>query len=542
MQLGCPKCHERQAVAASLLASGEARVRCTACGTWFEVRVRGAIAKPPPVPGDDAPAGRWYIRRRDETVIQFPSIRALYDYVVQGVVTIDDEISRGGRRWRPLRDVPELNGLFDAAEAAAVQVEVIPPTPVVVVPVLSAPTPAVPGVATPRPAPPAPIVPAPALTTRPVTSAAPPVAPSAGQAPAQRILHASTQDDDAELIVMAEPVPEDELSPPSPRPAPAPRPGPPAAAQPPGPSSDRWLLRELDDLGGAEADEDERISSPGRGGAWFWGLVAVVILGGSVYAAWYSGLFRGAGGVEVSVGETLPPNEPASTGGGSPVGAAAGMGEEPGADAGARDAGDSPLDAQPLAASPVDAGSDGQVAAAEHGDAAADTAADTAGRSDEVVAADHPGAPAPAHPKGGGATGAATHGGSGTKAAPSEPTGVGYDALMKRGNELLQTSPSAAIASFQRAMDLSPSAEPVAKIGWAYLNQGRPNEAIHWFEKALSRSTRYASTYEGLGRALERAGRRSDAIHYYELYLENFPVGSQATRVRALLDRLRGGN
>jgi predicted TPR repeat methyltransferase len=60
-----------------------------------------------------------------------------------------------------------------------------------------------------------------------------------------------------------------------------------------------------------------------------------------------------------------------------------------------------------------------------------------------------------------------------------------------------------------------------------------------WFQKAMARSSRYASTYIGMAQALERSGRRAEAARYYEMYLESFPVGSQAARARQALERLR---
>lgn len=501
MQLGCPKCHERQTVAASLLASGEARVRCTACGTWFEVRVRGAVASPPPVPGEGAPAGRWYIRRRDETVIQFPTIRALYDYVVQGVVTIDDEISRGGRRWRPIRDVPELHGLFDAAEAAAVRVEAVPAAHLA------------------------------------------PGSPPAVVA-AQQVAVAAAPDDEPEPVLLADMVLEPEPAPPPAAPPAAPAmaaaPAPPVPERPRAPS-ESWGLRELDDLGGA-ADGEDHDEVGSRGGAWFWGLVVAVVLGGGAYAAWHAGLFGSSPGLRVSVGEALAPNEPAGVlaGAGGPGGPVASP---------PTDASEGGATLHPDAHSGADGAGDAGAAA----DAAADAGADVAPSQPEPPAAAAAAAAAavvPDPPSAGTSAAAEAKAQPPRHEAPKEPSstgerstdpsGLGYDALMRQGNALLAANPGAAIAHFQRAMQLSPSAEPVAKIGWAYLNQGRPTEAIHWFEKALGRSKRYASTYEGLGRALERAGRRAEAIRYYEEYLQSFPVGSQAARVRANLERLRG--
>lgn len=459
MQLGCPRCHERQTVPASLLSSGEARVRCGGCGAWFQVRVRSA-AVPPPPPSDAAPSGRWSIRRRDETILQFPSIRALYDYVVQGVVTIDDEISRGGKRWRPLRDVPELHGLFD-------RVEVLP--------------------------------------AQPVQDAAHPPPLVDGDGELEPILVAE--------VVVEPPLARLAAPPPALRPAPAPAaafPPAPLPARPRSPGLGRWQHKGIEDLGaadGSDEDEDGAVVAPRRSA---WGATAVVLLlaGVGAWAVWHFSYRDSGDPIRVRSGELLPPSQRA--GGPDPLPA-----REGGADV---QAAVLDLDAAPSVAlrSPEEATQQGR------------------GAVEPLPAADLPVARPPE------VSHAAKSAAEAPVARPPEPAELGFDAHMRRGNDLMASNPTAAIAHFQKAMGLSGSVEPVAKIGWAYLNQGRPQEAIVWFERAMARSSRYASTYEGLGRALERAGRRSEAIRAYEQYLENFPVGSQASRVRAALERLRG--
>lgn len=465
MQLGCPRCHERQTVAASLLATGEARVRCSGCGTWFQVRVRGAVDAPPPTPSEAAPASRWCIRRRDETIIQFPSIRALYDYVVQGVVTIDDEISRGGKRWRPLRDVPELHGLFDAADVRVLPAEVVLES---VEPVASV-------VAEPEPEPEL----EPVLMAEELIEV---IAPLPAEPPPRASLRAASPPPATPSVVAAPP------------------PATPAPRHPEVHSVDPelWLRRGIEDLGAVDGvDEGDEVDAiPPRSS---WGVVTVVLLLVAVaaLAVWRFGFHDDGEPIHMRTGETLAPSE---------------RGAAP----------------EPSSSPVIDGGVAAEVAAV---DAIAVAPEPTGPRGPEEPveqtreAVEPP--PEDVRPP--------------VAADPTpEPAVLGYDALMRRGNELLATNPAAAIAHFQRAMAMSASVEPVAKIGWAYLNQGRPNDAILWFEKAMARSTRYASTYEGMGRALERTGRRADAIRTYETYLESFPVGGQATRVRAALERLRG--
>jgi hypothetical protein len=273
VQLGCPKCQHRQTVAPSLLVSGETRLLCERCGSPFRVKVRTPKSPvPPPTPLEaraDA-GGRWFIRRADGTVIQFPSIRALYDYVVQGVVSIDDAISRGGHRWKPLRDVPELAGLFDVTDVVP---EPVPPSERAVVDL------PLPGGRAPLsvspPAPPAP--------------PAPVAAPPAPQAPA---------------------------APPAPAPVAAPL-APAAPAAPPAPvAAPRSVTRDpdwsgaaIEDLGASELDvsldgwPEERAS--GRG--WLWATLVVALLVAVGWVLVSTGVIGGGTKGEVRSVEPLPP-------------------------------------------------------------------------------------------------------------------------------------------------------------------------------------------------------------------------------------------
>ena len=495
MQLGCPHCHQRQTVEPSLLAGGEARVECRHCGARFRVKVREPASPPgPPPPPPDALAqagGKWFIRRQDDTVIQFPNIRALYDYVVQGVVTIDDRISRGGTRWRPLRDVPELASLFGRGESQEGE-----PAPVD---------------AEPEPQ---------------DVSAVLPVVES----------DALVEVDEAVVL-------DDEPAPREPKPSPARTSEEPARPKSP---VKAWMAEPIDELGShalhgaAEEDElrDELRAAYGRGPrrglriALFLALVVAVVTG--AYLVYSKGSWGESEPVSQVDTQALPPSER-----GAPPPAAHGVA------------------AQRRPAS-LDAGGGAEVAAVGVVDAGAhadgEQGADTEGPADagEAVAARvDAGAVAPP-------AGKPDAGPSVANVSPKPVTqqkekvahatqpsdqedlsGKGFDALMSKGNAALGSNPTTAIAYFQRASQLSPSAEPVSKIGWAYLNQGRTNEAILYFQKALQRSSRYASTYFGLAQALERSGNKAEAIKNYERYLESSPMGGQAARARQALERLR---
>ena len=120
-----------------------------------------------------------------------------------------------------------------------------------------------------------------------------------------------------------------------------------------------------------------------------------------------------------------------------------------------------------------------------------------------------------------------------------QPAGT-YDGIMKQAAlAMKRRKPKQALALYRQAAKMnSVSAEPLAKMGQAYLRMGNATQAILKFQEAKQKNPGYRSTYIGLGRAMEQAGRVGDAIVVYRQYLRMCPNCRRAKRVRANLMRL----
>jgi predicted TPR repeat methyltransferase len=68
---------------------------------------------------------------------------------------------------------------------------------------------------------------------------------------------------------------------------------------------------------------------------------------------------------------------------------------------------------------------------------------------------------------------------------------------------------------------------------------GNRDGAVGAFQRALELNPRYSVAEFWLGEAQRRAGRRADAIHAYEQYLELAPDGNQAEAARQALKTLK---
>ena len=123
MQVRCPQCLKPQTLDLRLSAGDTKRVECSECSAVFSVRAKAAAASSSDAP-DDAGAQKeaeiptpttpnWQVRKPDGTVLQFPNLSLFQTWQAQGIISVEDEISRNGHQWRKITDIPELVGLFD---------------------------------------------------------------------------------------------------------------------------------------------------------------------------------------------------------------------------------------------------------------------------------------------------------------------------------------------------------------------------------------------------------------------------------------------
>ncbi len=129
----CPRCGASHELGALPRPGESLRVSCGVCGTGIRVKGKAGAPStsltgvfpsisdaPPPLP-EEPEAPRWRVRKADGTVVDFPNLRVFQRWVLDGVVSLDDALSRNGRAWRLLREIPELVGLFERVEATRAQ-------------------------------------------------------------------------------------------------------------------------------------------------------------------------------------------------------------------------------------------------------------------------------------------------------------------------------------------------------------------------------------------------------------------------------------
>jgi protein O-mannosyl-transferase len=104
---------------------------------------------------------------------------------------------------------------------------------------------------------------------------------------------------------------------------------------------------------------------------------------------------------------------------------------------------------------------------------------------------------------------------------------IAYD--YRGGSFLRQGRLEEEIADFQRALEIEPYyAEAQYDLGTALLQKGQLNEAITHFQKALEINTNYADAYDNLGNALLQKGNVDAAIDHFRMALKIMPGSAEA--------------
>jgi predicted Zn finger-like uncharacterized protein len=107
-------------------------VRCSVCKHVFKVSAAASPAAPPPSPA-------WQIRTTDDTSFTAPDVATLREWISEGRLTPDDQVSRTGRSWMRLGEMPELADLFSRQEGGGGIPGVVKPVPPVRPPVVAQP-------------------------------------------------------------------------------------------------------------------------------------------------------------------------------------------------------------------------------------------------------------------------------------------------------------------------------------------------------------------------------------------------------------------
>ena len=519
MDVQCPKCDQTVIIRRKLGESEKLVTHCPTCETAFIIKRKPRSDPPEQPPGAVPPAATpppgagntWLIRKQDGTVLSFQSIRTLQTWVIAGIVSTDDFISRKGIQWRRVGSLPELASFIEKTQKLYEDArpgggDVAPP---------------------PSPAPRSITGPAFAAVEEDVGGAIVPVIapsqPSPSGAPSSRRERAAREPSGsfpaAESSWSSQEIP---------------------SARPPlrcrveaSPFRVAVLLVLL--VGVAVAGylvltrhgprcDGEPARYAGRHDAPTWPRVAprpprtpdVSPLTPEVTA-----LATVPASADIHTGPAAPPvpeappadvaEEPDVPG----VVATDGAGFAP-PDRSTTDAGAAPADT-------------GAVAVAESANAssAEDTAASRRTPPRERSERDRtPRTPRAERTR--------------TEPAPRARISEGYEQHMEAAHELFSSSPARAAVHYARAARSSPGAvEPVSQLGWCHLRTGQTSKAFQYFKKAIKMGPGYADAYRGLARAYEQAGYREEACRNYGRYLRKIrSTSSRARQTRARMERL----
>jgi predicted Zn finger-like uncharacterized protein len=124
-----------------------------------------------------------------------------------------------------------------------------------------------------------------------------------------------------------------------------------------------------------------------------------------------------------------------------------------------------------------------------------------------------------------------------SRAAP-RPT---FDSLILEADRLREREhPVAALRAYAKAAELEPDrAEPLAGRGLALMDLGRTGEAEKTLQQALRLNPNYTVALMGLAEAYRAQGKKTEALRYYQRYLEVLPNGPEASIARSAIRALQ---
>jgi predicted Zn finger-like uncharacterized protein len=116
MDVRCERCSSLYDFDESRVPAEGLSVKCSSCGHVFRVSRPGAAAPAAVV----AAADDWLLRQATSgKLVRFKDLAALQRWIIERRVRRDDELSNGGKDWRRLGDLPDLQPFFKAIEAQA---------------------------------------------------------------------------------------------------------------------------------------------------------------------------------------------------------------------------------------------------------------------------------------------------------------------------------------------------------------------------------------------------------------------------------------
>ncbi len=126
MDVKCPQCQTEYELDEGRLRPGGVTVKCANCSHVFRVRKRGdsVLAKLPSKVASSVAAKAkdeelsWLVRLEDGEIKVCRELATLQRWIVSGVVDNTCEISRTGKKWKPLAQLQELSTFFAIAQEA----------------------------------------------------------------------------------------------------------------------------------------------------------------------------------------------------------------------------------------------------------------------------------------------------------------------------------------------------------------------------------------------------------------------------------------
>lgn len=120
MDVRCPSCGTDYELDDARVPETGLPVKCSKCGHVFRalkpsVQANGAPAKT--VTGIHAAATEWMIRRMTGEMVRFRELTTLQRWIVERKVSRNDEISKTGKKWEKLGNIPELAIFFQVIES-----------------------------------------------------------------------------------------------------------------------------------------------------------------------------------------------------------------------------------------------------------------------------------------------------------------------------------------------------------------------------------------------------------------------------------------
>ena len=528
MDVSCPRCKTEYEFDDARVPDGGVTVKCTNCAYVFRVKraetVSGELPRPPPTQPDPLlpPASisgqtrEWKVRQPSGNVFAFKELTTLQKWIVERKVARQDEISLSGELWKRLGDIPELASFFivvdEALRAARLEAarEASSPPP-------SAPSAPPPPqvsqsvVPTDKPPPelsrktsdsgqfpvsriPQDLDDAPATdetlrdpgyafrppAEQPLPAVQPPPRPSRGVLETLKEPSFSTPAVSPSRPVSIElegprPAPSEPRA--APRPS-APRPSPKVAPPP------RQLSAPL------ENDWEAPVVRRSSSGGWIFFLIAAAMVGGG--AGYYFAIYlpdKARADEERAAGVQRQADEKAK------------------ADA----------EAKLKAEADEKAKKEKEAQAAAAAAAVADAGA--------VVVAPPPVKPVDA----------------GTPAALAPPVKHDFEWYLTQGDKLRdREKPDKALEMYGQAADLEPErVEPLAGRGLALLDLGKALQAEAALQQAIKVNPRYAPAIMGLAETYRVLNKESQAVEWYQKYLDVLPNGPEANVARTNIERLK---